>query len=200
MEPSKPLNQTALEADAKGRGVVQQLFLLGIWPCRSAGTMDGVGSARDLCVNVLGAAVGVEEIAGNIDNLDAVPGHAQAVLVGNGCHNNSLDILLGSCGNEGVHVLCTDNDSHALLRLGDSQLGAVQTVVLLGNRVQVDVQTVSQLADGNGYTARTEVVAAANHAGDVAVRGTDAESCALPADCPSGPQHRRSQGTPQCAS
>ena len=76
---------------------------------------------------------------------------------------------LGSCGNKGVYVLCTDNDSHALLRLGDSQLGAVQTVVLLRYGVQVDVQTVSQLADGNGYTARTEVVAAANHAGDIAV-------------------------------
>ena len=118
---------------------------------------------------MLGAAIGVEEITGNIDNLDAVPGHAQAVLVGNGCDNNSLDILLGSCGNKGVYVLCTDNDSHALLRLGDSQLGAVQTVVLLRYGVQVDVQTVSQLADGNGYTARTEVVAAANHAGDIAV-------------------------------
>ena len=161
------LNQTALEADAEGRGVVQQLFLLGI-ACRSAG--DGRSrQCANLCVNVLGAAVGVEEIAGNIDNLDAVPGHAQAVLVGNGCDNNSLDILLGSCGNKGVYVLCTDNDSHALLRLGDSQLGAVQTVVLLRYGVQVDVQTVSQLADGNGYTARTEVVAAANHAGDIAV-------------------------------
>ena len=147
--------------------MVQQLFLLGI-ACRSAGDRRSRQCAN-LCVNVLGAAVGVEEIAGNIDNLDAVPGHAQAVLVGNGCDNNSLDILLGSCGNKGVYVLCTDNDSHALLRLGDSQLGAVQTVVLLRYGVQVDVQTVSQLADGNGYTARTEVVAAANHAGDIAV-------------------------------
>ena len=42
-------------------------------------------------------------------------------------------------------------------------------VVLLRYGVQVDVQTVSQLADGNGYTARAEVVAAANHAGDIAV-------------------------------
>ena len=84
-----------------------------------------------------------------------------AVLVGNGRDNNGLDILLGSCGNERVYVLRTDNDSHALLRLGDSKLGAVQTVVLLRYGVQVDVQTVGQLADGNGYAARAEVVAAA---------------------------------------
>ena len=42
MEPSKRSNQTALEADAEGRGVVQQLFLLGI-ACRCAG--DGRQSA-----------------------------------------------------------------------------------------------------------------------------------------------------------
>ena len=117
------LDQTALEADAEGRGVVQQLFLFGI-ACRSAG--DGRSrQCANLCVNVLGAAIGVEEITGNIHDLNTVPGHAQAVLVGNGGYDNSLDILLGSCGNKGVYVLCTDNDSHALLRLGDGQFGAV---------------------------------------------------------------------------
>ena len=56
---------------------------------------------------------------------------------------------------------CADNDSHALLRLGDGELGAVQTVVLLRHGVQVDVKAVGQLADGDGYAARAEVVAAA---------------------------------------
>ena len=103
--------------------MVQQLFLFGI-ACRSAG--DGRSrQCANLCVNVLGAAIGVEEITGNIHDLNTVPGHAQAVLVGNGGYDNSLDILLGSCGNKGVYVLCTDNDSHALLRLGDGQFGAV---------------------------------------------------------------------------
>ena len=56
---------------------------------------------------------------------------------------------------------CADDDRHALLRLGDGKLGAVQTVVLLRNGVQVDVQAVGQLADGDRNAARAEVVAAA---------------------------------------
>ena len=38
----------------------------------------------------------------------------------------------------------------ALLALADGQLGAVQTLVLLGDLVQVDIQAVGQLTDGNG--------------------------------------------------
>ena len=161
------LDQTALEADAEGRGVVQQLFLLGI-ACRSTGDRRSRQCAN-LCVNVLGAAIGVEEITGNIHDFNTVPGHAQAVLVGNGGYDNSLDILLGRSRNERIDVLCADNDSHALLRLGDGQLGAVQTVVLLRYGIQVDVKAVGQLANGNRNTTRAEVVAAADHAGDIAV-------------------------------
>ena len=47
---------------------------------------------------------------------------------------------------------------------GNGQLRAVKTVVFLRYRVQVDVQTVGKLADGNGNTAGTKVVAAFNQA------------------------------------
>ena len=118
---------------------------------------------------MLGAAVGVEEVAGNVHDRVAVPGHAQTVLVGHNCDLDRLEVFLCCRGDERVRVLRAHDDRHALLRLGDGQLGAVQTVVLLGHGVQVDVQAVRQLADGDRHAARAEVVAAADHAGDVAI-------------------------------
>ena len=47
---------------------------------------------------------------------------------------------------------------------GNGQLRAVKTVVFLRHRVQVDVQAVGKLADGNGYAAGTKVIAAFNQA------------------------------------
>ena len=74
-------------------------------PAGAAARWTGVGSVPTSASTCLDAAVGVEEIAGNIDNLVAVPGHAQAVLVGDRGDDDSLDVLLGSCGNKRVYVL-----------------------------------------------------------------------------------------------
>ncbi len=57
---------------------------------------------------------------------------------------------------------------HALLALGDGELGAVEAVVLLGHAIQVDEQAVGQLAHGHRHAARAEVVAALDHAARVA--------------------------------
>ena len=53
--------------------------------------------------------------------------------------------------------------------LGDGQLGAVQPLVLLAHRVQVDLQAVGQLADGHRHAAGAEVVAPLDQASDGAV-------------------------------
>ena len=163
----EPLDQAALEADAERGSVVQQLFLFGIACGRARDGRRGQGS--NFSGHMLGAAVGVEEIAGNVHNQIAVPGHAQAVFVGHDCDLDRLEVFLCRRSDERVRVLSAHNDRHAFLRLGDGKLGAVQTVVLLGYSIQVNVQAVGQLADGDRYTARAEVVAAADHAGDVAV-------------------------------
>ena len=57
---------------------------------------------------------------------------------------------------------------HALLGLGDGELGAVETLVLLGHLVKIDVQAVGELAHGDGDAARAEVVAALDEAAGVA--------------------------------
>ena len=147
--------------------MVQQLFLFGLSLRRARDGRRGQGS--NFGSHMLGAAVGVEEVAGNVYDRVAVPGHAQTVLAGHDCDLDRFEVFLCRSGDERVRVLRAHNDRHALLRLGDGKLGAVQTVVLLGHGVEVDVQAVRQLADGDRYAARAEVVAAADHAGDVAV-------------------------------
>ena len=62
-----------------------------------------------------------------------------------------------------LDVFGRQRHGHALLALGDGQLGAVQAVVLLGDAVEVDGQAVGQLAHGDGHAARAEVVAALDH-------------------------------------
>ena len=98
---------------------------------------------------VLGRAVGVEELAGQVDDSDAVPGHAHARLSGNLGDNGRLQVLLGGVAHELLDVTVGDGAGHALLGLRDSELGAVQAVVLLGHGVQVDIQAVGKLAHGD---------------------------------------------------
>ena len=98
---------------------------------------------------VLGRAVGVEELAGQIDDGDTVPGHAHARLGGNLGDNGRLEVLLGGVAHELLDVTVGDGAGHALLGLGNGELGAVQAVVLLGHGVQVDIQAVGKLAHGD---------------------------------------------------
>ena len=117
---------------------------------------------------VLGRTVGVEELAGQIDDGDAVPCHAHARLGGNLGDNGSLQVLLGGVAHELLDVTVGDGASHALLGLGDSELGAVQAVVLLGHGVQVDIQAVGKLAHGDRDAAGAKVVAALDQTAGVA--------------------------------
>ena len=114
-------------------------------------------------VLVLLCTVGVQELTADVHDRNAVPHHVQALFLGDLSHGGSLEVLLGGNGDELVHILRGKGHSHALLALADGQLGAVQTLVLLGYLVQVDVQAVGQLADGNGNAAGTKVVAALDH-------------------------------------
>ena len=117
---------------------------------------------------VLGCAVGVEELAGQVDDSDAVPGHAHARLSGNLGDNGRLQVLLGGVAHELLDVTVGDGAGHALLGLRDSELGAVQAVVLLGHGVQVDIQAVGKLAHGDRDAAGAKVVAALDQTAGVA--------------------------------
>ena len=61
---------------------------------------------------------------------------------------------------ERIHIFGCEHHGHALLRFGNGQLGAVETVVLARHGVQVDGKPVGQFADGHGNAAGAKVVAA----------------------------------------
>ena len=113
---------------------------------------------------LLRRAVACQELAAEVDNGVVVPHDAHARIVGDLGDHGGLEVLLARVAQELVDVGGGDGAGHALLRLGDGQLGAVQALVLLRHLVQVDAQAVGQLADGHGHAARAEVVAALDEA------------------------------------
>ena len=110
--------------------------------------------------------VGVKELTADVTDGLAVPGHCKSGVGLYTCNNGSLEVFLSCEGEEGCLVFLFDNYCHSLLRLGDSKLGAVKTVVLLGNCVKVDIKTVSKLTDSNGNAACAKVVTTLDHSGN----------------------------------
>ena len=93
--------------------------------------------------------------------------HAHARFFRDYGHRRGLQVLLVGERDEGIHVLGGQGHGHALLRFGDGQLRAIQTVVLFRYGIQVDVQAVGQLANGHRHAAGAEVVAALDHAASI---------------------------------
>ncbi len=117
---------------------------------------------------MLRSAVGGEEFTRQIHDRVAVPHHGHARILGHGRDDFGLEVLFLGVAEELVHVLRGHVDGHALLRFGDRQFGAVQTLVLLRHLVEVHVQAVGQLADRHGHAARAEIVAALDQTACVA--------------------------------
>lgn len=126
-------------------------------------------AGQDVGVGVALGTVGVQELAGQVNNGLAVPYLTHPFFLGDGGNDGRLEVFLGGVLHKGLGILSSHGHGHALLALGNCQLGAVQALILAGDFVQVNMQTVSQFADGDRHTARAEVVAALDEAGDLAV-------------------------------
>ena len=113
--------------------------------------------------------VGVQESPGQVGDGLALPGHHHPGALRDHRHGVCLQVFRLSGGDEAVRVLRGHHHCHALLALRDGQFGAVQAVILLAYRVQVDAQAGGQLADSHGDAAGAEVVAPLDHAGNLAV-------------------------------
>ena len=122
----------------------------------------------DVHPGALGGAVGVQERAGDVDDVVAVPVHDQARLLGDGGDDRCLQVFLLGVAQELLHILGGHGAGHALLGFGDCQLGAVQAFILLGHGIQVDVEAVGDFARCNGNAACAEVVAALDQLAGVA--------------------------------
>ena len=161
----EPLAQALLGADIEVAKHIRQLLRHRI--ARKLVGLDII--IRDRRSRVLLRAVGIEELAGQIDNRHALPRHAQTGFGGHFRHDGRFKVLAVCRRKERVNILRRKHNRHPLLRFGNRQLRAVQTVVLLRHFVQINQQAVRQFADCHGYAARAEVVAALDEPGDFAV-------------------------------
>ena len=73
-------------------------------------------------------------------------------------HLDRLDILLAAVFHEPGDVFRLDDYGHALLRLADRQFRGIQAAVLGLHAVEINIQPVGQLADGDADAAGAEVV------------------------------------------
>ena len=129
---------------------------------------EGTVPVGNLHAGVLHRAVGVQEIPGKIGDFVTLPGHNHPGFLRDQSHPIGLQVFFLGGGDEGIRVLRGNHHRHPLLGLGNGQLRAVQTLILLAHHVQIDAQAVGQLADGHGHAAGAEVVAAFDEPGDLA--------------------------------
>ena len=104
-------------------------------------------------------SVRAQKVAGNITYNLAAPCHFKPGLLGDPGHDSRFKVLGSGKLCKALNAFGRQNDSHPLLGLADGKLGAVKAVILLRHLVKVYLKAVGQLADGDGYAARTEVVA-----------------------------------------
>ena len=112
----------------------------------------------DLRFGIMPGACAVDEFAREVHDLAILVEHPHTGRVGHVGHLDGFDILFETVAHERLDVLRFDDYRHAFLRLADGQLRGVQAAVLGLHAVEVDVQPVGQLADGDADAARAEVV------------------------------------------
>ena len=152
----KPLAQALLAADVQVCGHAFHLLRKGFARERHRRYLR----VHDQRAGVLLRAVGIQELAADIHDGMTLPRHPQARLLRDLGHHGGFEVFRVGIADEGFGVLRRDHHRHALLALGNGQLRAVQALVLAGHAVEVNVQTIGQLADGHAHAACAKVVAA----------------------------------------
>ena len=118
---------------------------------------------------MLHGTVGVQKSTAEVCDFLALPLHDHPLFLSDHSHPVSFQVFCLGSIDELIRILGGNHHGHPLLRFGNGQLGAVQALVFLAYRVQVDPQAGSQLADGHGNAAGTKVVAALDQAGNLSV-------------------------------
>ena len=142
MEPSKRSTRPRSEADAEGRGVVQAAFPFSELPA-GAQEMDESAVRQPLRQRCLEQPLVLRKSRETSTILTPFQVDAQAVLVGNGCDNNSLNILPWQLRRTKASTSFARTTT--AMRSCDSEIASSvpsRPSYFFGNGVQVDVQTV----------------------------------------------------------
>ena len=113
--------------------------------------------------------VGIQKFTADIHDGIAVPVHGEARIFRDHCYRGCHQVFLVGQFEECFQVMRLDHHGHTLLALADGQFRAVQAVVFFRDRIQVDLKTGCQFADGDRNAAGTEIIAALDHQGSVLV-------------------------------
>ncbi len=98
---------------------------------------------------MLWRTVGGKEGAADIDDGLALPFHDEARLGSDARHGRSFQVFLVGDFQEFLNIIGSKRYRHTLLALRDRQLGPIETLVLLGHVVKIDMKAVRKLADGD---------------------------------------------------
>ena len=192
------LDQSALRDDVVVAEVVREALGQAV-AGEVAAERIAVLDLTDLRFGIVLRAGAVDELTAQIDNLAVAVEHPHAGCRGHVGHMHRLDVLLAAVAHELLDILRLDHHGHALLRLADGQLRGVQSAVFGLHAVEVDVQSVGQLADGHTDAARAEVVRFLDQARHLRTAEQSLELALLGGRCPSAPRCRTSRATWRCA-
>ena len=114
-------------------------------------------------VCMLGNAVGIQKVAGKVNDFIAAPVHYKPSVITNLPDNGCFKVFLIGKGNKFLNIFGSNNKRHAFLRFGNGKFRTVKAFIFLRHFVKVNYKAVGKFAVGNGYAACTVVVAALNH-------------------------------------
>ena len=106
----------------------------------------------------------VDKVARKVNDDLIAPIHTHTTCI---CHISNvrhLHIFLVTERLKLLHVLTLDDYRHALLRLRDSELREVQTIILRRHAVEVYIEAIGELTNSYTHTASTKVVGLLNQA------------------------------------
>ena len=95
--------------------------------------------------------------------------HSEARVCRNDSHRTCLQVFTLCKCEESVYILLFHYNCHTFLRFTDGKFCPVKSFILTRYLIEINIQSLGKLADGNRYTARTKVVAAFDEPAGISV-------------------------------
>ena len=102
--------------------------------------------------------IGIQKSSADIHNLFISPDQHQSRCLRNNCHLYSFQIFFPGIFQEFFHVCRIYYNCHTLLGFGNGDFRSIQSGIFFRYLVQINLESVCQFSDSNGYTAGTKVI------------------------------------------